>query len=265
MAVAGSKILELEDAVGLVEDGASLGIAGVLLKRKPIAFVRKLVEAGRRDLRVCSFLASLDVDLLCAAGAVAEVTTGYVGFEHLGFAPAYLEAVESGRVRAVETSELLFMAGVRAAVAGLPFGATRGGTGSALVEEQGLKTVTCPYTGEELVAVPAVRPDVTVVHAEAADEHGNVLGPRSRDFLFDSDILLARASKRVIVTVERIVPTDELRGQRAMLFELEVDAVVEAPRGAWPTGLPGVYGVDTTAVRAYLEQGASALEPAGAR
>jgi glutaconate CoA-transferase subunit A len=262
MWVPASKIMDLDAAVGLVPDGAYIGVAGVLLKRKPIAFVQRLIEAGVRDLRVCSFLASLDVDLLCGAGAVAEVTTGYVGFEHLGFAPAYLEAVESERVRAIETSELLFMAGVRAAVSGLPFGLTKGGRGSDLVAEQGLKTVVCPYTGEELIAVPAVRPDVTIVHAEAADELGNVLGPRSRDFLFDSDILLARAAEKIIVTVERIVPTDELRGQRAMLFGLEVTAVVEAPRGAWPTALPGVYGVDTSAVRAYLANGASALATA---
>ena len=127
----------------------------------------------------------------------------------------------TGSVRAFEYSEFLFVAGLRASLAGLPFLPTRGARGSDLVAELGVAEVTCPYTGERLLAAPALRPDVCVLHAEAADEQGNVLAPGARDFLFDSDQTLARASERVVVTVERIVPTDELRGN-VLLF---------APRG----------------------------------
>ncbi len=244
-------MIALDAAAELVEDGARLGIGGVLLRRKPIGFLTALADAGRRDLRLYSFLASLDVELLVARGAVAEVHAGYVGFEQLGFAPAYGAEVAAGRVAAFEYSELVFIAGLRASLAGLPFLPTRGSTGSDLVGELGLSEVACPYTGERLVAAPALRPDVCILHAEAADERGNVLAPSARDFLFDADQTLARASDRVIVTVERIVPTDELRGN-ALLFSYEVDAVVEVPRGAWPTALPGVYGADLKAVRTHL-------------
>jgi len=260
--VAASKLTSLDDAATLVADGALLGVGGVLLRRKPIAFLAALASAGRRDLRVASFLASLDVDLLVARGAVAEVHAGYVGFEQLGFAPAFGAAAAAGELRVFEYSELLFVSGLRASLAGLPFLPTRGARGSDLVGELGLREITCPYSGEQLLAAPAIRPDVCVIHAEAADEHGNVLAPSTQDFLFDADANIARAAEAVVVTAERIVPTSEIRRGGALLFSYEVTAVVEAPRGAWPTALPGVYGADIEAVRAYLA--AAAADPAAA-
>src|SRR5581483_12415975 len=137
----------------------------------------------------------------------------------------------------------LFTAGLRASLAGLPFFPTRGAIGSDLVAELGLQELACPYSGERVLAVPALRPDVCAIHAEAADARGNVQAHSTRDFLHDADAMLARASAHVVVTAERIVDTDELRG-RALLYSYEVDAVVEAPRGAWPTAMPGLYGAD---------------------
>jgi glutaconate CoA-transferase subunit A len=263
-------VISLTDATGLVDDGGSLALGGVLLRRKPIAFLAALADAGRRELRLYSFLASLDVELLVARGAAAEVHAGYVGFEQLGFAPAYGRAVDSGEVRAFEYSELLFVSGLRASGAGLPFFPTRGAIGSDILPELGVEEITCPYTGELLLAAPALRPDVCVIHAEAADGQGNVMAPSTRDFLFDSDATLARAAARVIVTTERIVPTAEIRDGDALLFSYEVDAVVELPSGAWPTALPGVYGADIDAVRTYLaaaesDAAAAAVALEGAR
>ena len=148
-----------------------------------------LADAGRRDLRLYSFLASLDVELLVARGAVAEVHAGYVGFEQLGFAPAYgPRPSRTASVRAFEYSELLFVSGLRASLAGLPFLPTRGARGSDLVAELGRRGGRVPVHGR----APArragdLRPDVCVLHAEAADEQGNVLAPSAHDFLFDSD------------------------------------------------------------------------------
>jgi glutaconate CoA-transferase subunit A len=263
--VTASKLTSLDGAVELVQDGALLGIGGVLLRRKPIAFLSALAAAGRASLRLATFLASLDVDLLVARGAVAEVHAGYVGFEQLGFAPAFGTAVAAGEVRALEYSELLFVSGLRASLAGLPFLPTRGAQGSDLVAELGVREIACPYTGERLLAAPALRPDVTVIHAEAADERGNVLAPTTKDFLFDADANIARAADAVVVTAERIVPTEEIRRGGALLFSYEVTAVVEAPRGAWPTALPGVYGADVEAVRTYLEEAAGDPAAAAAR
>lgn len=249
------RVTTLDAAIGLVDDGALLGIGGILLKRKPVGFLSALARAGRRDLRVVSFLASVDAELLAAHRCLAELHCGYVGFEQLGFAPAVGAATQAGTLRRIDYNEMVFAAGLRAALAGLPFLPTRGGIGSQVVADLGLATVTCPYTGVELLAAPAIRPDVTVLHAEAADAQGNVLGPEHADFLFDMDANLARASRRVIVTVERIAGPEETlaANRRTLLFGFEVDAIVELPGGARPSAVPGRYPADMAAVARYLQ------------
>jgi glutaconate CoA-transferase subunit A len=236
----------------------------VLLKRKPMAFLAEVVAAGRTGLHLHTFLASLDAEFLAVAGAIDEVHGGYVGFEQLGFAPGYDAAVADGQVRFVEYTEFLFVAGLRAAVAGLPFMPTKGGAGSQVLDELGFAEIDDPYGRETVVAVPAMAPDVTVVHAEAADARGNVLAPAHADFLSDADVVLARASDRVVVTCERIVSDEELRKdpRRVALYGYEVDAVVEISGGARPTAMPGFYEADTAAIRTYLQE--AAAHPDGA-
>jgi glutaconate CoA-transferase subunit A len=114
------------------------------------------------------------------------------------------------------------------------------------------------------MAAPAIWPDVTVLHAETADREGNVLGPVHADFLFDLDANLARASRRVIVTVERLADRDEIvaGSRRAMLFGFEVNAVVVLPGGARPSALPGAYSADLGALTRYLA--AAGADGAGA-
>lgn len=260
------RVVDLEEAVASIPDGASLGVGGVLLQRKPMALLRALAGRGARDLTLWSFLASLDVELLAAHGALVGTHTGYVGFEQLGFAPAYEAAVDAGTLAPHEHTEFLFVTGLRASLAGLPFLPTKGGLGSDVLAELGHATITCPYTGQELVAVPAIRPDVTVLHAEAAGADGTVLGPRGRDFLFDFDANIARAARRVVVTVERVVPHEEVVAarDRTLLFGFEVDMVVEVPGGAAPTALPGHYEPDLAALRQYLADVGGGVDPASA-
>ena len=248
------RITSIGQALTLVPDGALVGLGGALLKRKPVGFLAALLAAGRRDLRAMSFLASVDAELLAAFGRLVELHCGYVGFEQLGFAPAVDAATEAGVVRRVDYSEVMFASGLRASMAGLPFLPARAGVGSDVVEALQIRTVTCPYTGVELLAAPALRPDVTVLHAEAADREGNVLGPAQADFLFDMDANLARAAQRVVVTVERVADRDEIvaANRRTLLFGFEVDAVVLLPGGARPTALPGCYPADVHALGRYL-------------
>jgi glutaconate CoA-transferase subunit A len=246
-----SSVKTLDEVVAEIPDGASVGLGGVLLKRKPMAAVAALVHSGRRDLRVFTFLGSVDVEALVSAGAVSEVHGGYVGFEQLGFAPAAKAAFEDGSVAFHEYSEFLFVAGLRASLAGLPFMPAKGGAGSDLVEELGFVEIADPYTGIPVLAVPALRPDVTFIHADAADEEGNVAAPAAPDFLWDFDANIARAAERVIVTVERLVSRATVAAN-AMLYAHEVDAVVVAPGGAAPSAMPGSYEADLGRIRAYL-------------
>jgi glutaconate CoA-transferase subunit A len=246
-------VVSLQEAVELVPDGSSIGTGGILMTRKPVALL-KAVAGVRRDLTLWTLLGSLDAELLAAHGALTASNTIYVGFEQLGFAPAYSKAVADGSVDAREYSELLMLAGLRASLAGLPFLPTRGAQGSDVATALRIETITCPYSGETLFAAPAIRPDVALLHATAADAHGNVAGPLHRDFLFDWDANIARASTRVIVSVERVV--DEVKD--ALLFAHEVDAIVELEGGARPSALPGEYPADLAHVGAYL-RGEAAL------
>lgn len=254
----GSKLVDVHTAAGMVEDGMRLGIGGTQTSRKPVSLVRAIAERAVHGLRLYTFLGSIDVDLLAATENVREVHAGYVGFEQFGEAPAYRRALDAGTVVRHEYSEFMFVAGLRAAMAGLPFLPTRGGVGSDLVAELGWSSVRCPYTGEDLLAAPAIALDVAIIHAEAVDERGNVVGPRDPDFLFDLDANIARAARTVIVSAERIASTAETiqTNRQRLLFGFEVTAVVHAPRGAWPTAVPGVYPSDHKALAAHVEQAA---------
>jgi len=257
-----NKVISLGDVAGLVDDTMLVGIGGVVLRRKPMAVIARLCRDGVAPLRVASFLASLDIEWLAAHRAIRELTTGYVGLETLGTTPAWNALVEAGDVTVREFSELMFISGLRAAGIGLPFLPSRGAAGSDLATDASLRTVTCPYTGETLWAMPALQPDVTFLHAERADEHGNVDAPTERDFLWDADATLARASRRVVVSVETIVPTAQLRAPT--LFAHEVSHVLEVPRGAAPSEVPGVYGADFAGLTEYQRAVARGTEPASA-
>lgn len=244
--------MTLDDVVALVPDGASLATGGVLMAGKPVALLDAIGRA-RRGLTLWTLLGSVDAEVLAAHGALARCCSIYVGFEQHGFAPAYDAAVARGEVERRDHSEFLFMSGLRAGMAGLPFLPTRGGTGSQVTADLGIRTVTCPYTGEQILAAPSIRPDFALLHAAEADASGNVPAPDAAGFLFDYDANVARAASKVIVSVERLV--DSVAGRPMLLYGHEVDAVVVVEGGARPCAVPGEYGVDLTALRAYLDGG----------
>ncbi len=239
----------LADAASLVADGARVGIGGVLLDRKPLAAIGAVLRQGARDLVVSSFLASLDAEMLVAAGCVATMRTGYVGFEHRGGAPVFRAAEQNGSITVEAHSELTYTRGLRAAASGLPFLPLRGAVGTQLVADLDLREVVDPYGSGPVLVAPASPIDVALIHAHEADRHGAVAAPAVQTFLWDSDAALAAPATTVAVTAERIV--DRVEGP-ALLTGIDVDAVVEAPRGAAPLGLPGEYGADEDWLGAYL-------------
>lgn len=259
---AADKVITAEQFVSLVPHDAFLAIGGVLLRRKPMRLIELLCADDRPPLRIASFLGSLDVEWLAVHQRISSLTTGYVGMETLGPAPAWSDALEKRQATMRESSELMFVSGLRASAAGLPFMPSRGAQGSDLATEANLEHVVCPYTGQVLWAMPALRPDVAVIHTEQADRFGNVDRPSEQDFLWDTDLLLARAAKTVIVSVERIVPTADLI--HPVLFAHEVHHVFLAPYGAAPTELPGCYPADLAGITAYLAAVAQGEPPAAA-
>jgi glutaconate CoA-transferase, subunit A len=240
------KLVSLQEAAGHVADGDVVALGGALSYREPMALVRELVRAGRRDLHLIGSAHGVDVDLLVGAGAVRVLEESYVGYEQdFGLAPAYRRAAESGTLVLRETCCYTLLQQLRAAEYGIPFMPVRGilGTGiHRLHPEYG--EIRCPFTNQRLVAVPALAPDVALIHGLLADRRGNV--HLARPLVLDERFTFA--SRKVVVTVERIASQSEVAEAGVVLPYFVVTAVVEAPYGAHPTSCYPHYTYD----RAHL-------------
>jgi glutaconate CoA-transferase, subunit A len=254
----GDKRASLADAVSLVSDGATVALGGGLSARLPMAMVRELVRRGRRGLQLVGSAHSIDVDMLVAAGAVRRLEESYVGFEQdLGLAPAYRRAAEEGSIEVAESCCATILAQLRAAEMGLPFLPVRGVRGSDIARlhpEYG--EVTCPFTGETLVAVPALRPDVALLHAPAGDRYGNL--HLEQPYVLDERF--AAASAMVVATVDELVSTDDVVASGVTIPAHLVAAVAEAPFGAHPSSCYPRYAYDRDHLREYM----SAAQAGGA-
>lgn len=247
----------LDEAVAHVADGATVALGGGLCARLPMALVRALVRRGTTGLRVVGSAHSIDVDLLVGAGAVAVCEESYVGFEQdLGLAPAFRRGAEGGTLDVRESSCVTMLTQLRAAEMGVPFLPVRGLKGTdlpSLHPEWG--TVTCPFTGEELVAVPALAPDVALLHAPLGDAAGNL----HLDQPYVLDERFAHAARVVVATVDRLVGTDEVAAAGVTVPAHRVAAVVESPFGAHPSSCYPGYAYD----RAHLAEYVSAATAGG--
>ena len=242
------KQVSLADAAAIVQDGMTVAIGGGLSWREPMAFLRELIRQGRRDLHIIGTAHGVDVDLLCGAGAVSIIEESYVGFEQdFGMAPNFRRACQGGETKVHDTCCHTLLQQLRAAEYGVPFLPVRSVQGTDFLQlHPEYKTMTCPFTGLPLVLVPALAPDVAIVHAQYGDAQGNlkILPPLVADMLF------IRASKHVIATVEQIVSTEELQAMEPNIPYFWVESVVEVPYGAHPTSCYPFYTYD----RAHLAE-----------
>jgi glutaconate CoA-transferase, subunit A len=240
------KVVDLDVAVAMVPDGALVALGGGLSARLPMALVRELLRQRRRDLHLVGSAHSIDVDLLVAGGAVRICEESYVGFEQdLGLAPAFRRAAEAGTIEVRESCCGTMLMQLRAAEFGLPFLPVRGVRGSdiqALHPEYG--EVVCPFTRETLVAVPALRPDVALLHASLGDASGNL--HLEQPYVLDERF--AGASRRVVATVERLAPTEAVAAAGITIPAHLVASVSEVPYGAHPASCYPDYAYD----RAHL-------------
>jgi glutaconate CoA-transferase subunit A len=253
-------LVTLEELAARVEDGASIGLGGSFLHRAPCAFVRALVARGASGLELVKPSPSYDLDLLCRAGALRRVRIGIAAMDgERGLLPAYRRAVEHGELELEEHSCITIVSGLRASASGVPFLPVAGLDGSDLPSLNGWHRLADPYgSGRHVVVVPAIRPDVAILHANEIDEDGNARVYGSPQW----DRVLSRAAARVLVTAERLVPRERIRAQPELTlvpgFLVEAAAIVA--RGAWPGSAHPDYGVDDAAIERYLEDGDGSLE-----
>jgi glutaconate CoA-transferase subunit A len=253
------KLTTVADAVArLVHDRDYLAIGGFGCDRLPVAVVHEILRQGKQDLSFAGHTATHDFQILCAGNltgrgqTLAKVDAAYiVGLEARGLSPHARRVMESGTVEVCEWTNYALAVRLQAAAMGVSYLPARTMLGTDTFRMSAAKVVECPFTGEKLVALPALSPDVAAIHVHEADRFGNC---RIRGTTV-ADLELARAAKRVIITCERLIPHDEIRRDpsRTAIPFLCVDAVCEVPCGSYPGNMPYEYFSDEIHLRQWME------------
>ncbi len=243
----------LEQALALVDiPGMSLAFGGVTLYRRPMAFALGLLDRIQKtgnpnEITLMCITAGLESDILIESGAIQSIRTCYAGLEIFGLAPHFTNSVSKGELEMIEETEGSFAYGLRASLAEVGFMPSPAWQGTDLLKlRSDVQTIEDPYTGEQLTAFPAIKPDVAVIHALEADREGNASIGKNQGI----DRELALVADTVIITCEKLVE----KLDQADVIGPAVSAVVETPNGAWPTSCHPSYPLDGEAVLEYVEK-----------
>jgi glutaconate CoA-transferase subunit A len=247
------RILGLAEALAQhVRDGQSVALEG-FTHLIPFAAGHELIRQGRRQLHLIRMTPDLVYDQMIGAGCARALTFSWGGNPGVGSLHRLRDAVENGwpvPLEIVEHSHAGMAAGYTAGASHLPFGMLRGYIGTDLAREnRSIRSVTCPYTGEAIATVPAVNPDVTIIHAQKADRRGNVL----LRGIVGAQKEAALAAKTLVVTVEEIVDDLEAPMNAIVLPGWVVTAIACVPGGAYPSYAQGYYSRDNAFYLAWDE------------
>ena len=226
-------VSEAEAVRRYVSDGDYVSFDFSSFTRGPLSLIREIIRQRRRDIWYCAKFTLLESTLLVAAGACSRIDVGFMGLgDTIG------RAVEEGRVKVTEWTNGTLTLRHQAGAMGVPFLPTRALLASDTLEYSGARVVEDPYGGKPVALVPAVNPDVGLVHAHQADIYGNArcFGPGV------SPLETAMASRKVIVSADDIIDPDDIRKDpsKTTIPYYVVDAVVHAPFGAYPGGVQGL-------------------------
>jgi glutaconate CoA-transferase, subunit A len=246
------KVMTAREAVErCIHDGDYLAVGCFGTNRIPTALLHEVLRQGRKRLGICGHTMTHDFQILAAGECFDRCDNAYVGgLEARGLSPHFRRYVESGRVEMTEWSNASLAWRLRAGAMGVPFLPTRSMLGSETFERSAAVQIRCPFTGVKLVALPALFPDVGLIHVHRADIYGNA----HIDGISVADADIARASKRVLLTTERIIDHEEIRSDptRTIIPAFCVDAVVEVPFGSYPGNMPYEYFSDEEHLQAWL-------------
>ncbi len=244
-------MVDLEEAVAdLVNDGDTVALEG-FTHLIPFAAAHEIIRQGKRDLTLVRMTPDLVYDQMIGAGTASKLVFSWGGNPGVGSLHRFRDAVEHGWPRSLEIEEHSHAGMANRYVAGasnLPFAVLRGYVGTDLPEVTStIKQVECPFTGERLMAVPALTPDVAVIHAQQADLRGNVAIWGITGIQKEA----ALSARRVIVTVEEVVQEFRLRPFQIVLPSVVIDAVAVEPEGARPSYADGYYDRDNAYYEAW--------------
>jgi glutaconate CoA-transferase subunit A len=244
-------VRSVDEVVAMIQDGMTIAIGGLLFANHPMPIIRGLIRRKARNLTVIGpASAGLDIDLLVGAGCIKRLITPYVSGEHLvATGPCFRRACEQGEIDNWEVTEAMSYCALQAAALKLPFLPTRGGLGSSVPDlNPDIKLFMDPIEGKPLLAVPAVKPDITILHVQRADKYGNGqhLGG------VHGDRLMALAADKVILTTDRLVSNEVIRRTPYLTTVPHAQCVVEVPFGSHPFSSQGAYQEDTEFLKNYV-------------
>ena len=247
-----NKVMTAAQAVAQIKDGMTIGIGGWVPRRKPMALIRELLRSDVKDLTVVAY-GGADVGMLCAAGKVKKVVFAFVSLDSIPLEPYFRAARQSGSIAISEIDEGHMLLGLRAAAWGCPFIPTQVGIGTDLMKyNTDLKLIDSPFDDKQWVAMPALKLDVALVHADRADSRGvcQIKGP---DVYMDE--WFARAATKTFVSCDELVETSAFASEaeaRLIYWERSITTgVVPTECGAHPTSCIPAYGVDMKHLLAY--------------
>ena len=246
------KSMSLGEIVSRLSDGMTIGIGGWGTRRKPMALIREILRSDLKDLTVVTY-GGPDVGMLASAGKISRLVFGFVSLDLIPLDSHFRRARQAGEFEVMEIDEGMLQLGLKAAAQRVPFLPTYTGLGTdVLTYNPEIKLLECPYSGDTLVAMPALRLDAAICHVNKCDTAGNsfIHGP---DPFFDE--WFCRAADAAYLTAEEIVPGsafDDPEIARRMPIERSlVKGVALAPLGAHPTSCAPGYGIDTGHLKTY--------------
>ncbi|MEN3044386.1 MAG: CoA-transferase [Candidatus Hydrothermales bacterium] len=245
------KVMDEKEAVKeFINDGDYIGVELYGTVRAPLSVVREIARQGKKNLRLAG-QGLLEIDYLLALDLVEAMDVTYIGYEVLGLSPIFRRAAESGKIKIAEWSNGAMSWRFKAAAMGIPFIPVRSMLGSDTFRYSSAKVVKCPFTGLKLCLLPALILDVGIIHVHKCDKYGNAVIEGISGFAFE----MARASKRLIISTEEIISTDEIRRypERTIIPYFLTDAVVYAPFGSHPGEMVYLYERDEEHLKMFLE------------
>ena len=250
-----SKLITMREAIAsLVPDGASVALGLQMEQNIPFAAGHEIIRQKKRGLRLIGPISDILFDQMIAGGCVSEIVAAWVGNVMMGSAYNFRRAAESGAIKVFNMTNFSIALALQAGAMGVPFIPTRTAMGSDVPKgNHFFYGIFSPFEGKEpLLAVRAINPDVTIVHAQRADADGNVHNWGSFGVMLEA----VRAAKHVIVVAEEIVDPDVIASDpnRTVIPGFLVSAVVECPYGAHPSPVQGYYKRDDAFFRDYHQQ-----------
>lgn len=247
------KLRPLSEAIGDdVEDGMSIAMGCALESLIPFAAGHEIIRQRKKNLTLIGPISDMQFDQLIGAGCVRKIIASWVGNVAAGLGHNYRRAAESGIPHSIEIEEhsnFTIGLGLQAAAMGVPFLPTRTIMGSDVAKEDQFQRIRCPFTGEGLIAVRAIRPDVAILHAQRADRQGNAHVWGNFGVMREA----AMAAKKVILTCEEIVDHDVILSDpnRTVIPGFVVSSVVHEPFGSFPSPTQGYARRDDDFYFAY--------------